>query len=368
VVRIAEFALLAIRLVLAFVFLLAGATKFVDPVGFLKGLRDFGLPMVLARPLVILLPVTELAVAVALIPVVLAWYGGCGALGLLTLFLIAIGIAMARGRKPDCRCFGQLHSAPVGRPTLIRDGVLAAGAAWLVARGRFQTGPEVWTWFGTLNHDEQKLAVLAVCAVGFVFLRQLKRAQPVSESIESQLVMDEEEPWDEQPAPRRRVAPQRPPVAEERDILERPGPQGVGLPVGTLAPEFELPALAGGTRSLQSLRGPGRELLLVFSSPYCEPCKHMAPKLANWAREMQGIVDIAVISRGTARDNLAKLSGFDPARVLLQRGFEVAEAYDCNATPAAVLVDADGRIQSGLSVGAPAIQQVLSSAGKRPTR
>ncbi|HJT89829.1 MAG TPA: MauE/DoxX family redox-associated membrane protein, partial [Bryobacteraceae bacterium] len=114
--RIAEFFLLAVRLLLAFVFLLAGAAKLLDPVGLRQSWRDFGLPAALAKPAVLGLPVLELTVGVLLIPASLAWYGAWGALGLLTAFLIVVGIAVVRGRKPDCRCFGQVHSSPVGWP------------------------------------------------------------------------------------------------------------------------------------------------------------------------------------------------------------------------------------------------------------
>ena len=42
---------------------------------------------------------------------------------------------MARGNRPDCHCFGQLHSEPIGLSTLLRNGFLAVVAAavlWLV--------------------------------------------------------------------------------------------------------------------------------------------------------------------------------------------------------------------------------------------
>ena len=38
--------------------------------------------------------------------------------------------------------------------------------------------------------------------------------------------------------------------------------------------------------------------------------------------------------------------------------------YDCGATPAAVLVGTDGLIRSALAVGAPAIEQLVSSCAK----
>src|SRR3712207_9448411 len=66
---------------------------------------------------------SELAVAAALVFTTTAWWGALGALLLLLLFAVAIGANLARGRKPNCRCFGQLHSAPAGWSTLARNAV-----------------------------------------------------------------------------------------------------------------------------------------------------------------------------------------------------------------------------------------------------
>src|SRR5213078_574628 len=87
-------------------------------------------------PLGLLLPLAELAVAIALLLPATAWWGALGALALLLLFVGGIGYNLARGRQPECHCFGQLHSAPAGWPTLIRNLVLAALAGVVVAFGR----------------------------------------------------------------------------------------------------------------------------------------------------------------------------------------------------------------------------------------
>jgi peroxiredoxin len=377
VLRVTEFGLLAARLLLVFVFLLAGSTKLVDPVGLRQSWREFGLPALLARPMILLLPLLELAVAALLIPAVLAWYGACGALALLVLFVLAIGYAMARGRKPDCRCFGRVHSAPVGWQTLARDGVLAVCAGWLVWRGPSRSGPELWTWLATLNSDEQKIVFLAGLAATFFYFRLLNRARPQSQPIESLPFSnaEDEEFWEEQPAPVRSAPVRRPALvqhplpprrtATEQEAPASPGAQGIGLPVGTPAPEFELPGINGQKRSLQSLRSAGKDVLLVFSSPYCEPCHALAPKLARWTRDLEDGLNVILVSRGTIRDNLAKLKELDPSRILLQRDFEISEAYDCNSTPSAVVVGADGLIRTELVVGREAIHQLMATWAKQ---
>ncbi len=365
--RFADIALLAVRLLLAFVFLLAGAAKLLDPAGLRRSWLDFGLPALFARAAVLLLPLLELAAGILLIPAASAWYGAWGALGLLCAFLLVVGVAVVRGRKPDCRCFGQVHSSPVGWPTLVRDGVLAACAGWLVWEGPLHSGPDLGTWFASLNTHEKKLALLGAAAVVFVFLRLLDRARPKPADAEPE---DDFVPDSEEEAPRERARPARGPAAPPRqppaeETPMPPGPNGIGLPLGTSAPDFELPAVSGEKRSLLSLRIPGRDLLLVFSSPYCEPCHKLAPKLVRWAGEMQPWFDIAVISRGSPADNLAKLKGFEASRILLQREFEISEAYDCIATPSAVMVGADGLIRTELAVGIAPVTEMVSSWAKR---
>ena len=187
VLRAEEFGLLALRLLLAAVFLLAGATKLIDPRGTRRALGDFGLPGAIARPMMLLLPLLEIAVAAALIPVGLAWYGAWGALALLAAFLVAVGLAMLRGQKPDCHCFGQIHAAPVGWQTLLRNIVLAAGAGVLIYRGPGKSAQEIRAWIAGLSATEQKMVFVAGLAAAFVFFRALNGARPSSQSIASQL-------------------------------------------------------------------------------------------------------------------------------------------------------------------------------------
>src|SRR2546425_9677417 len=126
--------LLLARLLLATVFAVAGIAKLLDRAGSRKSAGDFGVPTFLAKPLAFVLPLVELACSVALLRGRWAWFGASGALAMLSVFIAAIAVSLARGRKPDCHCFGQLHSAPIGWTTLSRNAVLAGLAALVVWR------------------------------------------------------------------------------------------------------------------------------------------------------------------------------------------------------------------------------------------
>src|SRR5215213_3684214 len=140
------------RLLLASVFAVSGAAKLADRAGSRRAMADFGLPAALSAPLGILLPLAELAVAVALIPTTSALWGALGALALLLLFVAGIGANLARGRRPECRCFGQLYSAPAGWKTLARNGALAAMAGFVLWEGYDGgAGPSAIAWLGALT-------------------------------------------------------------------------------------------------------------------------------------------------------------------------------------------------------------------------
>ena len=67
-------ALLFARLLLAAVFVVAGVAKLADREGSRRAVADFGVPVALAAPLGILLPLAELAVAATLIPTSTAFW------------------------------------------------------------------------------------------------------------------------------------------------------------------------------------------------------------------------------------------------------------------------------------------------------
>ena len=126
---------LAVRLVLAAVFAVAGVAKLLDQRGFREAVVGFGVPRRFAATVAWSLPVVELAVAVLLVWPDTSWWGAVGALVLLAVFSVGIAANLGSGRRPECHCFGQLHPEPVSAKMLVRNVVLAVPAAFLVLAG-----------------------------------------------------------------------------------------------------------------------------------------------------------------------------------------------------------------------------------------
>jgi peroxiredoxin len=332
---------------LILVFALAGMGKLADQAGSRQAMRDFGVPTPLAGPLGTLLPLTELAVAVALVPSTTAWWGALGVLSLLALFAGGIGYNMARGRQPDCHCFGRMYSAPIGWPTLLRNLVPAVLAGFVTWQGPLRSGPSLVDWIGPLPLVARVGLVLAVVLPATMAARGgwLARAQPVRQLFPTSRAADQQ--------------PERPGGMPEQDTwLE---PLDLGLIIGSRAPSFALGSLHGETTTLASLCSAGLPVLLVFSDPRCDRCGALLPDLGIWQRDHASRLTIALISRLTLEANRAKSAEYGLTTVLVQHNREVATAYGATSLPTAVLVLPDGTIGRPPAAGAAEIEALVQS-------
>jgi peroxiredoxin len=338
--------LLLARLLLAMVFVVAGLAKLADRAGSQQALLDFGVPARIVAPLAVLLPLAELAVAVTLIPTASSWWGALGAVALLLLFVAAIGYSLARGRTPDCHCFGQIHSAPVGWSTLVRNLILAAIAGFVVVSGRANAGASAIGWLGTLSLAQRLEVVAGILVVALLVVETWVVLQVLPQHGHLLLRLDELET---------RLGKSGTEVMTEALL-----PAATGLPTGATAPAFSLPGLYGETITLDFLRASSKPVLLIFSDPGCGPCNALLPEIARWQRDYAGRLTLALISRSTPEANRVKTSVHEITHVLLQQDREVARAYQAHGTPCAVLIHPDGTIGSPLACGAESIRALAA--------
>ena len=134
-----------------------------------------------------------------------------------------------------------------------------------------------------------------------------------------------------------------------------------GLEVNREAPGFSLPAVDGGTVTLDLMRQAGKPILLFFNESTCGPCNEMLPEVAGWQAQHAGRLLIVPISRGELEANRARNAAHNLRHGLLQADREVEQAYQVVGTPTAVLV-ADGKIASPLAEGLDQIRALVALA------
>jgi peroxiredoxin/uncharacterized membrane protein YphA (DoxX/SURF4 family) len=343
-----EIVLLLARLFLALILGLAGATKAADLPGTRKAMIGFGVPKNLAVLVGSGLPFAEMLVAVALLPRDTAWLGAIAALWLLSLFSAAIVMNLVQGQKPDCHCFGQLHSRPVSWSVFCRNLIFMGLASLVVVRGSEDPGLSAFNWLGDLKTGELASLVLSIVAVSLVavavvYLRRIIVQQTtLLATVEAmKKVLDEDYA--------------EPPV--EREDAARPLE---GLQVGAPAPGFSLASMVGKQVTLEDLLTYRKPILLLFVSPNCSPCKTILPAVKTWERDYGDRLTIAVLSKRTTDANQNWVAKYGATNVLIQGEYAVSEQYQAKWTPAAVLVNRRGRIASQMTYGDEAIRALVN--------
>lgn len=316
------------RLALVVVFVVSAVTKLRDRPGFRVAVGEFGVPSFAVTAVAAVVPVVELACAVALVvadPV--ATTGIVVSLLLVATFTVAIVANLARGHRPDCHCFGQLSSGPTGWTTVGRNAaILLVAAIPLLRAGSLPSLPRV-----VAAYTGEQIAVAAAltglaAAVGAlaVFCRALLGRYGA--------------------------------VLLRLEALESHGAPDRLVP----APDFALADLSGAQESLTGLLAGGRPALVTFIAPTCTLCSELIPDLERWQTDDHPLA-VAVISTGRPEDNRDKVGAESALRVLLQLNWEIAGAYGIQGTPAAALVGVDGNLVGGIAHGLDEVRALHDS-------
>ncbi len=129
-----------------------------------------------------------------------------------------------------------------------------------------------------------------------------------------------------------------------------------GPSLGTQGSRLPLPALDGSYVSIDDFRG--GETVLLFIGAQCAFTQRMLPELKEWEAEAgdEEVGRVLAISMGSADEN--RELGLQ-IRVVLDDGFTVAGGYGATGTPAAIQLDADGKVASPLVTGSDAVLDLL---------
>jgi hypothetical protein len=308
------------RLVLALIFVTAGAAKLADRDEMRAAVNAFDFRGRLVSSAALVLPPCEVALAIGLVIPTTARLSAAFAAALLLAFAGVLGVSLARGNSPECRCFGRLHTGKASWGSVLRNLSLASLAGVVVIGGARSS------WTGSVVGTDHPQFVLAAGAAAVLLV------------LSARLIFS---------------------LRSRRS--------GEGVPAGQKAPPFALPRFNGRPESLETLLSRGLPTLLLFVDPACGPCQDLMPRVVDWQRESTRLT-IVVMCRTSQNAELVARHGVKD--VLLQTDGEIAAAYRVVATPSGVLVDLNGRligdIMSGAQHIAGGVQSVLQGDHDAP--
>lgn len=313
--------------VLAVVFAAAAIAKASNQPATRQTLVAFGISEQASKWGAFALPGVEAAVAIGLVAQTTA--AAIAGAVLLLVFSAAIAFQLAEGNRPSCNCFGQMAPSPIGAGTLLRNGALLLLAICAIARD-----PGGWGILHLVRTEASTAVPLAISIlavlVASVSVVGYSRARQQLRALSSRL--DE--------------------LSRKSALLAGAPRDKTPLAVGARAPSFRLPDSRGVFHALEDLTL-SRPALLVFTSLSCPPCKTLAPEIDVWMKRHGDVLNVVKIVEGGALDPWA------PGTVLLQSNRDVADAYRCWGTPAAVLVAKEGTIASNVAKGVPEIRSLV---------
>lgn len=337
-----EVFLLILRVSLAAIFFVAGIGKLLDLRGSEKAVKEFGVPNSLAKPISVLLPLAEISFAILLLFIGVSWFGAIGASLLLLIFIGGMLWQMKKGNAPDCHCFGQIHSEPVSKKSLLRNVVFAVMALVLVVSGRENQGLPISSLTSDFTNVMQIIFGLIITVFLFILLLYLKNIMEKQTQILRRLEVIE------------LIANEG--VEQNRENI---GDPKEGLPIGSPVPDFELPNVNGRIVAFDHLLMKGKPILFFNVSPTCEPCNALLPEIENWEKELTDKVSFVFISKGNSKENIAKFGNDSSREIFLQDKSEVADLLETRWTPTALFVNKNGVIASYPAAGDKAIRELV---------
>lgn len=136
---------LGARMYLAWVFLTACWFKIMAPASFAMDVATYDiLPLFLVNAMALILPWIELFAGVMLVAGLRVRTASLLVAGMMVVFIVALGIALAKGLDMSCGCFASsgAEEDPISYLTMLRDGGWLAAALYVMFFDRRPLGVE----------------------------------------------------------------------------------------------------------------------------------------------------------------------------------------------------------------------------------
>ena len=336
---------LASRIFFIALFIFSAVMKLTDSARFLGTLTAFGVPKKLLRIPAVLIPALEIGIALVLCVQRGTQAGSIGVFALLVVFTTIIVLKLLQGERPVCNCFGSSSLEPIGKRTVYRNVALICLATGFtltqasIPRETISAFDEsVFNDIGTSNMLTVVIVAALLAQAWFIFhlISQHGRLMLKLDAVELRMA--------------------------SVGIAAVPSTEPIGLPIGTLAPDFSLPQPAGGKEiSLSLLKQKGLPIFIVFSDVACGPCRDLMPEVHNWLQTLSSQVSFVIVMRGD-EESVRREAGRNQHVVMDIDGTKAAANFHALVTPSALLLSSKGIVSSHLALGADAIKELLESS------
>ncbi len=327
---------------IACVLIASGALKLPQRSRTLQSLAAFGVPAPLRKPwTAAALPVGEIILGATLLLLSGPAYLVAATLAVLLMatYLVVVARSVANRQTVDCNCFGALSTEPVSQITIWRNAGLTLAALLAMLLPGMALGVPAQLALFSLDDWMWLTATAAVALVGVA----AGLAKPVSSAPTSD---------------RDATAGQDFELVEGPDLISDPAardaiPRTLELVSGDGAPELLYNLVVV----------PQKTTILIFASVGCGSCGPVLSQVGDWSRELGDDAQI-IIATSSSRSSVAE--SYPSALPFTYFGAKAAtEFFGASATPAAILLAADGTIASSPEYGnviiADRIEQLASS-------
>lgn len=128
-----------------------------------------------------------------------------------------------------------------------------------------------------------------------------------------------------------------------------------------VAADFSLNDSTGTTWTLKRLLGEHRPVLLVFSQTGCAACQALLGDLQDWHVRLSDRLTLAVVNDSPLAGGGRPAPERTGYPVLVDPIAATASAYDVDATPSAVLIEANGRLAAPMARGGDEIDSLVTA-------
>lgn len=327
---------------IACVLIASGALKLPQRSRTLQSFVAFGVPAPLRKPwAAVTLPVGEIILGAALLLLSGPAYLIVATLAaaLMATYLAVVARSVAKRQAVDCNCFGALSTEPVSQMTIWRNAGLTLAALLAIFLPGMALGVPTQLAFFSADDWLWLTATAAVALVGIV-------AALVKPSVSAPTTT------------RDATAGQDFELVEGPDLISDPTardaiPHTLELVSGDGAPELLYNLVVV----------PQKTTILIFASVSCGSCGPVLSQVGDWSRQLGGDAQI-IVATSSSRSSMTE--NYPSALPYTYFGAKAAtEFFGASATPAAILLAADGTIASSPEYGnviiADRIEQLASS-------